>query len=47
MTIYIQPRNPGPLSSEERKQLEDFFAAVMDLRPKEDIKKEKIYDKHK
>ena len=35
MTIHIQPRKPEPLSSDERKQLADFFTAIMDLEPKE------------
>lgn len=43
ITVQVEPREPGPLSSDERKQLSDFFAAVMDLRPKEDIRKGKIY----
>ncbi len=47
MTIHIQSREPGPLSSDERKQLVGFFAAVMDLRPKEDIRKGKTNDTNK
>jgi len=35
MTLHIAPREAQPLSFDERKQLADFFMAVMDLRPKE------------
>ncbi len=47
MTIHIQPRAPGPLLSDERKQLADFFKTVMDLRPKENTTKGKTHDAHK
>lgn len=38
MTISIQPREPGPLSLDERKQLADFFFALMDLDPEKEEK---------
>lgn len=31
LTIHIQPRDPGPITSDERKQLADFFSALMDI----------------
>ncbi len=43
MTVHIPPRKPGPLSADERKQLTDFFLRIMELRPKEQIKKGEIY----
>lgn len=43
MTVRIPPRGTQPLSSDERKQLADFFAAVMDLRPKENEMMHKEY----
>lgn len=33
MTVHIPPRTPGPLTQDERKQLADFFIALMDLMP--------------
>lgn len=47
MTVHFQPRMPGPLLSDERKQLTDFFMAVMDLRPQEDVKQRDIYGTYK
>lgn len=35
LNIYVQHREPRPLLFYERKQLADFFIAVMDLRPKD------------
>jgi len=44
LTIHIQPRTPGPLSPDERKQLAAFFAAVIDMSPKlNERKKENAY----
>ncbi len=47
MTIHFQPRAQESLSSDDKKQLTDFFVAVMDLRPKEKITKGKTYDADK
>ena len=47
LTISIRPRDPGPLTVDEQKQLTEFFVAVMDLRPKDDTTKVSTYDAHK
>jgi len=47
LTIHIHPRDPGPLTVDEQKQLTDFFVSVMDLRPKENVTKEETYGSHK
>jgi hypothetical protein len=48
LTISIRPRDPGPLTIDEQKQLTEFFVAVMDLRPKkEDNQKKETYGMHK
>ncbi len=31
MNVSVQHREPGPLSSDEKKQLADFFIAIMNL----------------
>jgi len=33
MTVRILPRESGPLTFDERKQLADFFIALADLNP--------------
>ena len=39
LTTHIQqPRLTGPLSQDERKQLADFFIALIDLQPQEPVK---------
>ncbi len=44
MTIHFQPRRPGPLSSDESKQLTEFFMALMDLQPEENQNKGRLYE---
>ncbi|WP_162801839.1 hypothetical protein [Candidatus Chromulinivorax destructor] len=39
LTTHIQqPRQPGPLSQDEAKQLTDFFVALIDLKLQEPVK---------
>lgn len=47
LNIYVQQREPGPLSPYERKQLADFFIAIMDLASqKKEFKNLKNEKKH-
>ena len=37
MTVHIPPRKSGPISDDERKQLVDFFFALLDLHQKQNV----------
>jgi hypothetical protein len=45
MTIHTQPRKPGPLSPDERKELTSFFALLMEWNQQENVAKEKTHAK--
>lgn len=48
MTVHIPPRGTHPLSSDERKQLAELFAALMDLDSDKNVIKGNMYaEQHK
>ena len=45
ITIHAQPREPGPLSFGEHKDLIDFFSLLSEWDQQENLKGEQLYTK--